>query len=71
MGVSIAAAAALEPQQAHGQMPAELTGRKEPLRSCNAAEATVASPNSLLFLPNKNKVMHCSYDVSLQSHRHP
>ena len=55
MGVSLAAAAALEPQE---QMPVGTADtRKEPLKSCNAAEATVASPNSLLFLPNKNKVM--------------
>ncbi len=66
MGVSMAAAAALEPQQPQEQRrPAEPAGRKEPLKSCNAAEATVASPNSLLFLPNKNKVMHSSSDLSL------
>ena len=57
MGVSLAAAAALEPQQPHEQLPVETAGAgKQPLKSSNAAEATVASPNSLLFLPNKNKV---------------
>ena len=56
MGVSIAAAAALEQTEAPEQTMAEATGRKEPLKSSNALEATVASPNSLLFLPNKTKV---------------
>ncbi len=64
MGVSLAAAAALEPQKSQEQLPAEVTGRKQPLKSCNAAEAAVASPNSLLFLPNKNKVMPCSSGFS-------
>ena len=54
MGVSIAAAAALE--QTEPPVAAEAVGRKEPLKTSNAAETTVASPNSLLFLPSKNKV---------------
>lgn len=54
MGVSMAAAAALEPREPL-QQSAEAPIRKEPLTNSNAAETTVASPNSLLFLPNKNK----------------
>ena len=56
----MAAAAAMEPRDSLPQ-PAVPPGRKEPLASSNAAEPTVVSPNSLLFLPNKNKARPASY----------